>query len=495
MSRFLKTINCRIVILFLIIIFQILFIMLAVSALASYSIWILYFFKVAGIITVIYIVNRNENPSFALTWCVIIMFFSNSGWILYWFSEKNRLLCCMTRRRRSDAVLRPLQASLPDSIYAQIKCIYSISGAVICNNTNTKFYPCGEDFYTDFLFDLNKAEEYVFLEYFIISEGHMWRDVYNILKDKANKGIKIYILYDDMCSKVFNLSLKRECKVLGICCEPFNPVRPSVDTSINYRDHRKITVIDGKIAYTGGINIADEYINITQPFGYWKDSVIKINGDAAQQMALMFTDMWNNYTSGAKITVSEYKRSKYCNTCSGIVQVFGNNPDSECAKISYIRMINYATRYIYITTPYFIPDYETISALRIAAQSGIDVRIITPSVPDKWYVHSVTRVNYKALLNYGVKIYEYNPGFIHSKTIVSDDISALIGTANFDFRSFYLLFENSIFLYDTPAVKEMKNDFESTLRKCTEITAENYHFLPLRDRFFGILLKIFSPLM
>lgn len=283
---------------------------------------------------------------------------------------------------------------------------------------------------------------------------------------------------------------------MGIECRVFNRFRPSLDVFMNYRDHRKICIIDGNVGFTGGINLADEYINAYEKHGHWKDTSIMLKGDAVWSLTILFLQMWGNTLSENDIDFEAYKPTKSYPT-DGFVQPFGDSPiDSDLiGENTYMNIINNAKEYVYIQTPYLILDHEMTTALCLAAQSGIDVRIITPHIPDKWYVHAVTRANYAELVRAGVKIYEYTPGFIHAKTIVSDDTYAIVGTTNFDFRSFYLHFECGVFLFRASTVLDVRNDFLQTQQLSEEITENDCEKVKLPVRILRALLRVFSPLM
>ena len=347
--------------------------------------------------------------------------------------------------------------------------------------------------------ELKKAQRYIFLEYFIIQEGCMWNSILEILKEKAAQGVKVRVLYDDIgCFLKLPQDYDSQLRSVGIDCRVFNRFKPVLTSMQNNRDHRKIAVIDGKVAFTGGINLADEYINAIERFGHWKDASVMVSGKAAWSFTLMFLQMWE-LTNGEDEDYAQYDPWVLTDCpvqASGFVQPYADSPmDKEnVGEQVYLQIINNARRYLYINTPYLIIDESMMSALCLAAKSGVDVRIVTPHKWDKWFVHVTTRSYYRDLMAAGVRIYEYSRGFIHSKTFVSDDAVATVGTTNLDFRSLYLSFECGVLMYRTEAVAQLKEDFLNTLEQCYEITDQDCQCGPIR-RIFQDVLRLFAPLM
>lgn len=455
---------------------------------------------------VITIVGDDMNPTFKVAWIVPMLIFPFFGWVLY-FLFGRRKTAMRTQRRYFD-IFMTSKRLIPSneeamkrlreeskSAYRQCRYIQKTANSTVYENTETKFFPTGESFFKTYLEELKKAERYIFLEYFIISEGQMWDEILEILTEKQQQGIDIRILYDDMGTiNTLEKGYHKKLIEMGFKVSIFNPYKPSLDSFMNYRDHRKITVIDGKVAFTGGLNLADEYINEKVRFGYWKDCAIMLKGDAVQKMTQMFLRLWYFSRKKAQPVFKNYMES-FPAEHDGYVMPFGDGPMSGhlTGKHSYINIINSAKKYIYISTPYLILDNEMITALSLAAQSGVDVRILTPHIPDKWYVHTITRSNYSVLIQAGVRIFEYTPGFLHAKTIIADDEFGIVGTANFDFRSFYLHFENGVFMFRSKAIPEVKTDYEEMLSESQEITPEDcVQKNPFMQ--FGIaFLKMFSP--
>ena len=348
--------------------------------------------------------------------------------------------------------------------------------------------------------ELEKAEHYIFLEYFIIEEGQMWDPILEILRRKAAQGVDVRVLYDDL-GCIFKLpdGYDKLLESYGIRACVFNPFIPVLNLRMNNRDHRKICVIDGHTGFTGGINLADEYINVRELHGHWKDTAIMLKGDAVWSLTVMFLTMWD-FVKGEKSDYELYRPQIHQNVQyphDGLVQPFTDNPlDNEpVGENVYLNMINRAQRYVYITTPYLIISNEMMTALTNAAKSGVDVRIITPHVPDKWYVHMVSQAHYSQLIEAGVRIFEYTPGFIHAKSFVADDLYAVVGTINLDYRSLYLHFECATWLYRCSCIAAIYEDFKHTQEVSQEITLADCRAVPFRKRLLRNVLKVFAPLM
>ena len=358
----------------------------------------------------------------------------------------------------------------------------------------------GEDWFAKYLEELKKAEHYIFMEYFIIAEGYMWDSILEVLKEKAAAGVEVRLIYDDLgCVNTLPAQYYRTLQACGIRCAAFNQFRPVLNVVMNNRDHRKITVIDGHTAFTGGINLADEYINRKRRFGHWKDSGIWLYGEAVWTFTVMFLQMWSVIT-GTACEFGRYRPHIYHIgefEADGLVQPYGDSPmDSETVGESvYLNIINYAKRYLYIFTPYLIPDNETLTALCQAAKRGVDVRIVTPSIPDKKTVFLLTQSYYEPLMEAGVRIYEYLPGFIHSKSFVCDDEMATCGTFNVDYRSLYLHFECGVFLYKNSSVLQIRQDALNTFEVSEEMQLEKVRSRNLAVRMIQSVLRLFAPML
>ena len=347
---------------------------------------------------------------------------------------------------------------------------------------------------------LENAEHYIFLEYFIIAPGEMWDGILNVLEKKARAGLDVRLIYDDFgCVSTMPENFSAVLRSKGIRCEAFNPILPLAVALNNNRDHRKIAVIDGYIAFTGGINLADEYINRKKRFGYWKDTGIKLTGEAVRSFTVMFLELWSVLATEKidynKFDVHAWHPQTF--EAKGFVQPYTDSPFDKLptGESVYMNIINRAKHYVYIYTPYLICDNEVLTALCMAADSGVDVRIITPGIPDKKTVFFVTQSYYDRLVAHGVKIFEYQPGFVHAKCFVCDDEIAAVGTINLDFRGLYLHFECGVWMYGTDSVADVKGDFLDTQLKCREITLKECLEKSAWTRLWQSVLRLFAPLL
>lgn len=469
---------------------------------------------IVGMIFTFIIINDNINPAFKITWILISIALPFLGGMIYLTFGEKRLLKSVKKRlfnfsikfKDSMDLTKDYDIeTLNDSdmnVYRQAKYVNTATGSPVFFNTKTKYFSSGEKSFEEYLNDLKSAKKFIFMEYFIISEGFFLDSVLKILKEKAEKGLDVKIILDDVGS-IFTLSNKKieEMKSYGIKIVEFNQIHGIILPKHNNRTHRKMTIIDGKIAYTGGINIADEYINVIEKYGYWKDSVLKLEGHAVASFINMFISLWD-YSTGENTDLNNLYDKKDIEKNSnikeelGVVIPFSETPIEESTSENmYLNMIRRANRYIYITTPYLIITWEMENALISAAKTGVDVRIITPHIPDKKYVHLLTRSFYKRLIDNGVKIYEFEKGFIHAKNFVCDDEFVVIGSINLDYRSLYLHFECAVWAFGTPIIKDVKRDFERTLKKSIAITPEWIKKRKLITRILQSLLKLFAPLM
>lgn len=477
----------------------------------DYSSAIYALLEVCSIVVVIVVINRQENPMFKLTWVILILALPVLGAMLYVFvqsqagvklaSYKTRLLNKETEKylEQSDEVMSRLSMDNPH-LKGVAGYIHRACGHPVYQHSKVDYFPIGEEYFRQLLIDLNNAKEFIFLEYFIIKEGIMWSSILEILKKKAAEGVEVRVMYDGLCT--FTDVPAGYYKTLwkyGIKGKVFGSIRPILTTVQNNRDHRKIAVIDGQIAYTGGVNLADEYINEINRFGHWKDTGIRITGEAVQSFTVMFLNTWN----GDELRREEYRpylkgRHSYGNiTNDGFVIPYGDCPFDEynVAKHIYLNAISCATDYVHIMTPYLILDNETIETLCFAADRGVDVKIILPHVPDKKYAFWLAKSYYKELLLAGVKIYEYIPGFVHAKGMVADGRFAVVGSSNFDFRSFYLHYECGLLMYRNSAIGEVEQDMQKTLSRCKEVILEDLKYENGIVKLVGKVLRLVAPLM
>lgn len=363
-------------------------------------------------------------------------------------------------------------------------------------NTKVTYFPLGEAKFEAMLEQLRRAEKYIFMEYFIIEEGEMWGRILKILEEKAQQGVDVRVMYDGMCeiSKI-PYHYAKDLGELGIKAKAFSPIRPLVTTQYNYRDHRKILAIDGKVAFNGGVNLGDEYINRISPFGHWKDTALMLEGEAAESFALMFLTMWN--IDEPEREYRPYLTEPEQREEPGFVMPFGDCPldDDKVGESVYMDILYRATDYVHIMTPYLILDGELEMALKYAAERGVDVRIILPGIPDKKPAYALAKSHYKSLVQSGVKIYEYTPGFVHAKVFVSDDKKAVVGTINLDYRSLYHHFECGTYLYDVPCIREIEADYLLTQAQCREVTLETIQNESIFYKVGGSVMKLIAPLM
>lgn len=400
--------------------------------------------------------------------------------------------------RRQNPSIEKLQEQDADA-YAQANFLYSAASMPCCDNSVAAYYPLGEDFDSALLSDLEKAEHFIMMEYFIVQEGKMWDSIHAVLKEKAAQGVSVFFMYDDFgCMTTLPERYYWQLCEEGIQCILSNKFTPVLSNVHNNRDHRKITVIDGRIGFTGGVNLADEYINAVEKYGHWKDTAVRIEGEAVKNLMMLFIASWNTQ-SKKPIDCDAYMEVPEAQLQGrGYVIPFGDGLAplyrDTIGKNVYLNMIHGAKEYLYITTPYLICDHELLSALRIAARKGMDVRIITPHIPDKKTVFLMTRSNYRVLLQDGVKIYEYTPGFIHAKNFVCDDKLAVCGTINLDYRSLVHHFECGAWMYDTECIGDMKADFLATVEQSQQIVVGET-MLRGWQRLLAELMKVFSPLL
>jgi len=454
------------------------------------------------------IVSKPGDPAYKIAWIIPILaapLFGVTLYLMFGGSRPSRRMkrnlrtverTMKTNLRQDLSILERLGQENP-STEAQAFYLADKANCPVYVNTKTEYFSAGEACYARMLEDLRQAEQYIYLEYFIIECGEMWDGILDILRAKVLEGVEVRVIYDDFgCIMKLPAGYYRKLESMGIRCRPFNPFVPIMSPLLNNRDHRKFLIIDGRVGFTGGINLADEYINAVSPFGYWKDCGIRLEGDAVWSMTIMFRALWDMIRKDSDREpllppAVELLAEK------GYVQPFTDSPlDQErVSETVFLSMIGRARKSVYIMTPYLILDSTMQAALRVAAKSGVDVRIITPGVPDKKYVYAVTRANYDELLDAGVRIYEFTPGFIHSKVVCVDLESAVVGTVNMDFRSLYLHFEDGVFLYNTESVQSVAEDFMDTLPHCREVHLKEHRERSAVVRFMEMCLRVFSPLM
>lgn len=470
-------------------------------------------------VVVLYIVNRSDRESFKLSWVIFVLAVPLVGGALYFMF---RVQSAARGKRKAmqqgyklarealiqDESVRRELAEVSPSWVNQVNYLIDVPGFPVYKHTEAEYLEDGMIYFERLLEAIESAQHYIFIEVFIIRPGFMWDTLENALVAKAKSGVDVRLIYDDMgCFMSVPGNFDKKLRAKGIKCVKFNPFQPFWSTLQNNRDHRKIVVVDGKVALTGGFNFADEYVGKLIRFGHWKDAGILLRGDAAWSFTVFFLEIWNgtlrttedfNLYRPDRIGVlpGQQPADEPAISTLGYVQPYSDSPmDNEnTGEHVYRRIISNARRYVYITTPYLILDDTLLSSLELAAKCGIDVRIITPAIPDKKLVHITTRSYYRQLLAAGVRIFEYTPGFIHSKIFISDDVTATVGTVNLDYRSLYLHFECGVLLHQAPAIADVKRDFLETQEQCREITLENskVNFL---TRAMQIFMRLCAPLM
>ena len=472
----------------------------------SYFKWLVLVQFVFTIIMILYLFNCSMDASAKLTWLFLIMLAPVPASIFLWFTQKN-FGHRMVKERTAELIeaTKDMLKQDKETLYApeliesgtDDLCRYvNRSGCFpIYKNTSTTFFPSGEAKFEAMLEELKKAEKFIFLEYFIITEGFMWGSILKILADKAAQGVDVRVMYDGMCEiSTLTADYPKRLAKLGIKCKPFSAIHPFLSSHYNYRDHRKILVIDGKVAFNGGVNLADEYINKEERFGHWKDTAVMVKGKAVESFTLMFLQMWNLTEQDVKWDECKVEASA---ESDGYVMPYCDCPlDGERVGESvYMDILYRAKHYVHIMTPYLILDNELETALKYAAQRGVDVKIILPGIPDKKIAYSLAKSHYSQLVKYGVKIYEYDPGFVHAKIFVSDNEKAVVGTINLDYRSLYHHFECATYMYKTSCVSEIEADYQETLKKCSAVTNESIKNEKIFYKVFGAIVKILAPLM
>ncbi len=490
---------------------EVLMMALVIAAASIVSYLFLALTVIVDFITVIAIINRDANPEYKVTWTIVVVALPLLGTLLYVIfyrrrvTKKEELLLkeSFTKirslrgsnhafdmmRRRSPLAAGKARALINDDPLAEVYC-----------QSSSVFFPSGEDYFKAMISELKSAKQFIFLEYFIISVGELWEEIHTILVSKVKEGVEVRVLMDDFgCMRNLPPDYENILRREGIQAYRFAKVSPKMSSVHNNRDHRKICIIDGKVGFTGGVNIADEYVNKTVRFGHWKDGGIMLKGDAVGGLMKHFLSGWD-FTVGS---IGEYKKYfdavtplKYSD--GGYYLPFGSGPapiyERPAGKNAFLNLINQARNYVYITTPYLVIDYDLTESLCNAALRGVDVRIITPGIPDKKKVKVMTKSSYPYLMKAGVKIYEYLPGFIHEKTFVCDDKYAVIGTINFDYRSLVHHFENAVWMYASPTVLVAKEEFLNTVNDSARVDEERSK-LTLYEWLTRNAIRLFAPLL
>lgn len=490
------------------IVLQLAVLVLMMARFSQYFIPFYWAMVILSMAAVLWLVSSSANNGYKIAWIVLILAFPVFGGVIYLLSRGDRFTPGI--RRRLQEMERTMELTLRSDYQSDrvARELGSVAGSQAhylerygyCPaypDTRCTYYPLGDDFLEPFLEALRSAERYIFLEYFIITQGQFWDAVLDILKEKAAQGVDVRVIYDDLGCVALPGHYDQTLTACGVKCLVFNRFIPVVSALMNNRDHRKICCVDGKVAFTGGVNLADEYINQRVRFGHWKDSAIRLEGAGCWSMAVMFLTLWGFITQKPEDLEPFRPQNAPTFPGSGWVQPYTDCPwnDERVAQTVYLNLIGKAQSYIYIMTPYLIPDESVNTALISAAKSGVDVRIMTPHIPDKKTVFMMTRAHYEPLIRGGVKIYEYTPGFLHAKSFAVDDRFATVGSVNLDYRSLFLHFENGALLLDSPAVKDVKGDFLKTLEQCEPYTLADCRRVRWPVRVFRSILRIFAPLL
>lgn len=501
-----------VILLLLVTIVTILWAVSSVTALVP-ALWIV--LQVFSIIIAISIINRPMNASFKLTWILFVIGIPIFGALFYFILQSN----IETRRYRKTFQTQAellkqyghtsskVMNGLAEKDKEQLKLAHYMSeyvGYALHTNSDAHYYASGEDWFEELLIELRKAQRYIFMEYYIVDFGYMWDSVLEILKEKAAQGVEVRFMYDGMNSlSTLPYNYYKSLRKYGIKTKVFSQIIPALSTIQNNRDHRKIAVIDGQVAFTGGANLADEYINRIERFGYWKDAAIKVTGEAVANFTLMFLQMWNfdekSENDDLRYLEEHHSREKEQIGQDSYFLGYGESPfdNDAVAKRVYLDMFQSARHSISIMTPYLVLDDEMLETLVYAAKRGVRVRILLPHIYDKQMPYLVARTDFEIYLEAGIEIYEYTPGFVHSKVVLIDDKKASVGTVNMDFRSFYLNFECGLYIYNHKQVMaEISKDFEDSFAQSEQITLENFRKnYPWYKRLAGAVIAIFAPLL
>ena len=508
---FFKIVFSRTMITILLILFQFLMLFGIFLKLGNYSTFVMVAMNLLGTLCLLYLINKDDIAEFKLAWAIPICAFPVFGAILFLFVDRNfgtREVRRQLNKRQKEAteflqedeMTEKALEKVPAREQAFFRYMQGIGHCPAYAGGNATYFPWGEDKWKDLLVELEQAREFIFLEYFIVERGEMWNAVLDILRRKAAEGVEVRVMYDGMCS-ILLLPYKypKELQRYGIKAKMFAPILPLLSTHQNNRDHRKILVIDGKVAYNGGVNMADEYIGRKIRFGTWKDTAIKIEGSAVDSFTLMFLQMWNVDKGGTVTEYEKYIHKAYAPTqnSGGIIMPYADGPHQKenVAEKVYMDVLSTAERYVHIMSPYFIVDNEILDAMKYAAGRGVDVKLILPHIPDKKAAFAVARNYYPTLLKHGIKVYEYTPGFVHAKVFTSDDRKAIVGTINLDYRSLYHHFECATYLYENPVIRDVEADFQKTLAECQPVDMEYYKKIPAISRLLGCVINLFGPLM
>ncbi|MCI8514988.1 MAG: cardiolipin synthase [Lachnospiraceae bacterium] len=512
-ERMIHFLTSRMALVALAIILQVIWIVMLLTQLIQNSVFYEILFNLVGLILVVYIVQSKGNPAYKLSWTILIFGVPILGGLLYLifgreiiqhhYYQRTMKMRNLTLERLKDSQSssreRQLEAQKKyEGISNELHYIWNYAGHPAYENTKSRYFPEGEAYFESLFEDLKNARKFIFLEYFIVNKGYIWSTLYDILLQKVEEGVEVRFLYDDVgCIQLLPRKFDRIVSAKGIQCRKFNAFIPIMSAVMNNRNHQKVVVIDGRIGYTGGINLADEYANRITRFGHWKDCGIRLEGPGVENLTAIFLSMWNLTGMMTEEDLSyAFPPIVPCPSEEGIVVPYGDSPldGEQVGESVYLNFITRAEKTLYIMTPYLIVDNETMTALCLAAKRGVDVRICMPHIPDKKLIFMLSRSYYGQLMEAGVRIFEYMPGFLHSKCFLRDNRTAVVGTINLDYRSLYLHFECGVFLHKARAVEELAEDFTDTFAKSMEITEDFLHSLPFYVKILQSFMRIFAPL-
>lgn len=499
MKKIFKLLFSRLTLILLAILLQLAAVALLVTVFQNYFVWAQVVNTVLRVIVIIDIINRDIIIEGKLPWVMVVALLPILGIILYASFSRNY---ASKRERRLFARLPQMsfdnsKSEVPSNVEGQIRCLEK-TGNFAFADTKTEYFDSGEKFWQDLLVELDKSQQFIFMEYFIVERGKMFDAILEVLLRKVQEGVEVRLMYDDVGSlpHIGHLFCRRMRK-LGIDCVRFGKLKPLVSAVHNNRDHRKITVIDGKVGYTGGINLADEYINHTHPFGHWKDTAIKLNGDGVGALTYMFLQMFDLAKNKTESYEQYFVPTALCDKQpDGIVVPFADGPKplypEYVARNAYLNVINFAERELYVTTPYLVCDHAFGEAIQRAADRGVDVHIVIPGIPDKKTIYCLTKQSGNKLLKYGVKIHVYTKGFVHAKGIIADSQVGIIGTINLDYRSFIHHYEDGVWMYKTSALESLHDDILSTIEECQPLEVNK---MKLRDCIVCMFANVFRPML
>lgn len=459
-------------------------------------------------IVIIALINSDMDSSAKLTWILVVSLTSVFGALFYLYTKVNfggRLAAEDCRRvnaeHRNDIsqdkqTLDELKSQSPETA-ALVNYLDHSGTFPVTKGNRAEYYPLGEDKFAAMIEDLKKAQNFIFMEYFIVDEGKMWGTILAVLAERAKAGVDVRVMYDGTCAiSLLPYNYPKMLAEHGIKCKMFSPIIPFMSTHYNNRDHRKILVIDGKVGYNGGVNLADEYINHIERFGHWKDTAVRIEGKAVDNLTLMFLNMWSLDEKQADYS-PYFGHAEFFPEEKGYIIPYGDDPldNDKVGEKVYMDILSRANSYVHIMTPYLILDDSLLNALKYAAERGTDIKLILPGIPDKKPVYALAKTYFKTLLDSGVEIYLYTPGFVHAKMFISDDIKAVVGTINLDYRSLYHHFECATYFFDTRCVANIENDFNETLAKCTKVTYESIKNEKVITKLTGQIMRLAAPLL